>query len=346
MPPGDATELRPPITDWLLRAIDAAPISPVWVALVFVVAYVALSQIGRVLVGDRFVLELDYLWLDGLNGAIVAYAPTALYYLRRATLNDLRELQPVLGYSHAELERVAADITSVPARRLLPTVAVMVVLFAFMPVYDPSFFADGPKTLGDPALTFFMLRNAITGWVVGVALATEFRATAGYAYLGESGLQIDLLDTRPLTPFTRRGLRSAFTWIAGTASVSLFWLSPGAGITNGPIMITILVMIVWSFFHSIRGVHRSIVAEKRRQLELLRAEIRKHRSELLGHGVATQDGGRLAALIAYHDLVERAREWPFDTPVILRLALFVILGLGSWLGGALVEKLLDAVSFG
>jgi hypothetical protein len=50
-------------------------------------------------------------------------------------------------------------------------------------------------------------------------------------------------------------------------------------------------------------------------------------------------------LLAYHDLVERCSEWPFDTPAVLRLALVVLVGLGSWLGGAVVERMLEALGF-
>jgi hypothetical protein len=54
-------------------------------------------------------------------------------------------------------------------------------------------------------------------------------------------------------------------------------------------------------------------------------------------------GGRLADLISYRDLVDRAFEWPWDTPTLLRVALYMSLGVGSWLGGALVERALAIV---
>mgnify|MGYP000099034232 CR=1 FL=1 len=35
-------------------------------------------------------------------------------------------------------------------------------------------------------------------------------------------------------------------------------------------------------------------------------------------------------------------EWPFDAPTLTRFFLYVAIPLGSWLGGALVERLLGA----
>ena len=37
------------------------------------------------------------------------------------------------------------------------------------------------------------------------------------------------------------------------------------------------------------------------------------------------------------------REWPFDLPTLARFALYVGIGLSSWLGAALVERFLDRV---
>ena len=43
----------------------------------------------------------------------------------------------------------------------------------------------------------------------------------------------------------------------------------------------------------------------------------------------------------YHQLVESAREWPVDAANLLRFLVYLFLGLGSWLGGAVVERVLD-----
>ncbi len=34
--------------------------------------------------------------------------------------------------------------------------------------------------------------------------------------------------------------------------------------------------------------------------------------------------------------------WPFDASTLLRFALYTSLGVGSWVGGALVERVLGA----
>ncbi len=51
---------------------------------------------------------------------------------------------------------------------------------------------------------------------------------------------------------------------------------------------------------------------------------------------------RLADLIAYHQLIDRTREWPIDAANLLKFFMYLLIGLGSWLGGALVERFLDS----
>ena len=40
--------------------------------------------------------------------------------------------------------------------------------------------------------------------------------------------------------------------------------------------------------------------------------------------------------------IKSVREWPFDAPTLTRFFLYVAIPLGSWIGGALVERLLGA----
>ena len=79
------------------------------------------------------------------------------------------------------------------------------------------------------------------------------------------------------------------------------------------------------------------------ELDRVRAAIQGDRSSLVDSGIASQaDAVSLADLIAYETRIENVREWPFDAPTMLRFALYLAIPLGSWLGGAFVERLLGA----
>ena len=51
---------------------------------------------------------------------------------------------------------------------------------------------------------------------------------------------------------------------------------------------------------------------------------------------------RLPGLLAWEGRVEAVSEWPIDAATLRRPGIFVLLPLGSWIGGALVERLVDA----
>jgi hypothetical protein len=86
-----------------------------------------------------------------------------------------------------------------------------------------------------------------------------------------------------------------------------------------------------------RGIRRAKEAELgalREELGLLRAGERETPGDLLRNT-------RIAATAALLTTIGNVREWPVDAPVLLRFGLFALLGLASWFGSAIVDRLLD-----
>jgi len=82
-----------------------------------------------------------------------------------------------------------------------------------------------------------------------------------------------------------------------------------------------------------------IAAAKRAELLVVNGLLADARAKLVG---GAGSAGRVADLVAWRALTLGVREWPVDAGTLARSALFVLLGLGSWLGGAVVDRLLDA----
>ena len=69
-----------------------------------------------------------------------------------------------------------------------------------------------------------------------------------------------------------------------------------------------------------------------------------YRFDLTADEVICQElAARLPPLLAYEARVTSVREWPFDTATLARFLVFLLVPLGSWLGGALVERLVDTL---
>jgi hypothetical protein len=176
------------------------------------------------------------------------------------------------------------------------------------------------------------------GWTIyfEVELARRF------SRIGERLTRVDLLDLTPLRPFARRGLRSVLLWVVLSVLISLLFLAPWASEpAEGFLALTfalaaaLLLLPAW-------GVHRRILAAKQAELARIREVIRAGRQALLESGAArVTPPGRMADAVAYEARVASIPTWPFDVSTLLRFAFYVALGLGSWLGAAAVERLLD-----
>ena len=75
----------------------------------------------------------------------------------------------------------------------------------------------------------------------------------------------------------------------------------------------------------------------------IRAAIRRERDAALGAQPSPNDGAGLTALLAYEERIASLSEWPINRRMRLRFGLYLALPLGSWLGGAVVERLLAAL---
>ncbi len=73
----------------------------------------------------------------------------------------------------------------------------------------------------------------------------------------------------------------------------------------------------------------------------MRSAIHRESASRLEAGDAWQaTDARLSDLIVYEGRIASVSTWPFDVSTLLRFGLYVALGAGSWVGAAVVERLL------
>jgi hypothetical protein len=82
---------------------------------------------------------------------------------------------------------------------------------------------------------------------------------------------------------------------------------------------------------------------KASELERVRAAIHRERGAHDADPDPAHLADRIANLLVYERRHEEAREWPFAAFTVSRFVLLVALGVESWLGAALVERVLDVV---
>lgn len=207
-------------------------------------------------------------------------------------------------------------------------------------VYKPNGHSVSLQTATVTSAWFFLMTAALFGEIFR---SLSFLRSDTSVFLSDldDGVAIDLLDISKLDGFGRIALRGALPWLVTGTIVLLLLL--GQKSTElflpliGGLILSATIVFAWPMWR----VHRLIDRAKKAELTRLRREIVETRAQFEMSGqTGDRAAARLAALLALETRVEHAREWPLDMPTIFRFGLYLALPLGSWLGGALVERIL------
>jgi hypothetical protein len=207
----------------------------------------------------------------------------------------------------------------------------LLVGFVFVRSYESGQIADGIYfAIVVPLLLALMARAA--WWTL--RQAREMAATI------DAHLAVDLVERVPAKLAGRVALRGALVWIVGISISTLMFFSPDFAGAVLPVVLGTLVVAGAALLIPVRDVRKRIRAAKQAELAAIDVQLREARAAALAGPGAE---GRLADLLAWRAHVESVREWPFDSSIYARFALYLLIPLGSWLAGALVDWLVNRV---
>lgn len=319
-----------------LRAFALLPVAPIWCGLLLFGALVGGLALYCGVTGLSFRARfLDY---ELLQLVTLAFTPTAAVYAQRGALRDLRDLRPSLDLGAEELAALEASLSRFSPWALRAAGlfgAALASAFAFLPAGWP----DGRPPLGDPVFDWVLARTAFLGFAVGATGYVEIVHGLRFGRLGGRHARVSILDARPLFPLARRGLRSVGVWMGLSMLFAALFFEPWAQLTSAIFTLAFASLAVGSLLIPVWPVHRRLQAERAAELQRIQAALWLARDRNLEPGGQAVDA-RLANLVAYHGLVESAPTWPIGVSTWLRFAAFVAIGLGSWVGAAVVERLL------
>lgn len=329
-----------PYVPLAVRVLDATRLSPGLAAfalfLAVQIAFFAWMNAIDFLQGFRhhgaIVLRYRLYWFEGLSALLVALAALRLRVAPGAAARRVAELRPVLG---------GAPVDLAPPRLLLRALALAGVALAlvFTRWISAAMRAAGEDWPGGVEL-WVLLRNALVFGTVFQCAAYDLHLARGFARAGRAVREADLLDPAPFQPFGRQALQGALLWIALTSLVAFFLFDDLARPWTVSFLAVLAALSLALLVIPASGVRARVRAAKAEEARRVRALLRRARDESLAPGAAKDEGPvRLGALASYLQLVESAREWPFDAPTLVRIGLTLALPLGSWLGGALVERI-------
>ncbi len=335
---------------WTVRLFESVPIAPIWIGILVAFSWLALY------VAYAYQVE----WIGGSGqqswrnlgvavffAAMFGYAPTAAAYGFRGATRDLQALRPALDCSDSEFRELLRGLTRFDGGRLL-IVSIAAVVVGLLTPFSPFMWRTGlTPEFGDAELTWNMLQFMILYGLIARGLYMGSILDRRFSNIGAS-CRVELLDTKPLAPLGRAGLRGARETIGFAALVSLVLLLPLLGyyvplVAVIGFLIAYLGLAVHRLLAPMMGVHRRIREAKRTELERVREVIRaesRSRPEREDHWQSID--GHLSDLIVYETRIESVSTWPVDSSGVLRFTLYVFAGLGAWVGAALMERLLSA----
>jgi hypothetical protein len=348
----DPRSLNREVQDWLLRFCEPRRIPLAAVGVAAAVLYFLLFTSFNFLTGGVLVLFqtlndasegrslVEVFWRsEAVDAALIGYVAVAPYYLRRGALQGLQALRPSLRCSDEVFLGLMRRVGKLQTRYLIPSIAIGVGAGLILTRFDPSIWPGGVRPpMSHPAFVWNVFQNSLLAGLIIRFVATEAAASVVHHRVGRNLVKVDLLNLSVLAPFGRKGQRSVILWIILSSIFSLFWLGPTAGHSNLPSFLSFLSAAGMSFFLAVYGVHRAIHTLRRSTLDRLNEQIRHAVS---GRSVATLEDASLGNLIAYRGLIDGVSEWPFSLSTLLRTGLVVAVGVGSWLGGALMERFVN-----
>ena len=187
--------------------------------------------------------------------------------------------------------------------------------------------------------TAILPMSLLGGWIIGRVI--HFSRVSRNELPMPDSADIDLLQLDNLYAVGRSGLRRALVSLLGIAIGGLILLDTEFGLWGSvPLFGFGLVAGLTLLLRPAREVRSLIRAVKLEDLTRLEPLLRQARDDALS-GDGAQ--GRLTDLMAYRDRVVSTAEWPFDTPTITRFGLYLLIPVGSMVGGALVERVVDTL---
>ncbi len=334
----DESALTLCITPWTVKVYDTLPGKPLWIGIGVATALLLTFILSRLYLSDTEAISGNFRLMI-IHILLTAFAPSAYVYLLSVSKQVASDMAPAFGNgpecqailtrigTHVRWRLILAGLTGI----LVSVYVTTVVTVGSDPWIwqEQNFDAKWMRVLGP----------LFCGWLgcfSYVLVAESSRLSA----LSDSIDSVDLLDLKPYQPLIRQGLTNALSVVGVASIVSLFLLEPGF------VKLLIQLSVPFAFFAWIglmlplSGIRRKIRMAKEQELSWCTQALKTARDQLK---LDIDNHQGISEIIDYKALIEGIRNWPFNSPTLVRFALYLLIPLASMFGGAIVERALDTL---
>lgn len=289
---------------------------------------------------ETFLVELGLMLILGELLFFNVAAMAAHENRTRRTISELRLLPEV---PREGIDRVASALGHYGTGRLVLVALSGLCFAALAPILE--FPIVGNYDAFNPALwSPEVYVHRIVGPLLGVAVALLIHAiisdSVRFWELSREITSIELTDLGRYMPFTNQGLSNAAILIGFVAPFAFVAIVDRYLILVGSITLYGVVAALVGLFLPVWALRERIQKEKVKEATWCHARIPEARAALRESKPGA--GQDLAGLLMYSKEVSEVHAWPIAPGGFGRFALFLLIPLGSWGGGALVERLVDS----
>jgi len=265
---------------------------------------------------------------------MVGYLPMAIYYLEVWTSDHFEMIVSNFSLDHEAIvfPRLLANMVGVTGA------LTMYLLFLHQP--DDLLLLLLPHHW-DADFAFPMVGLVVMGWFMFRFMFLLIWNAIKVSRTARHIRRIDLFDTSLVKPYAQQGVRSSLLAVVSLSVSANLWLDPNSPTLGTVISVLMLVgASVFALLLPTWGIHLRLKALKAVELKQVRRAIASRRDP---ETRTVDDAQQLRADLAIERRLMEISEWPFDAGSYGRVALYVFLGFGSWVGAALVERLLESL---
>lgn len=296
-----------------------------------------------------------YSWAASVSAVLGGYAVAGAAFI---IIRDERDYAEIVEQGGGDIGTAAADYRALGNRRrigirlagLFSALGGFVAMLVTVPGAWQLLGLPGREAVmpeQKAAALWFLIAVPIMFYLLGKGFYFSWHEEAISRLVRQQLIRIDLLRVERLAPLVRMALRRSLLWIVGSTIGSLFFLSNEIDRTVLlPFFFAIASVAILVLVPPLYGIHKRIRAEKERELDRVRGLIAADRDVLLEDAPDAQATSlaleRLPASLALEQRISNVREWPIDLPTLGRFSFYLGIPVLSWLGGALMEKVVDA----
>ncbi len=270
---------------------------------------------------------------------IIAYAIAAFHYTVARSEDAFDDLVPHLEASDLEIDRWRRAISE---RSVRAQVIILVVGIVAGLAHNIALTRTGNlvRVFAENRIDGAVAWGTLLVWIVMMTvMAGEFQIALLFSRLGRR-TRVDLLQPRAITPFARVAVILTLAIIGAQAAFPILWLNTNlAAIASVPGLFATTIPLLFLFALPLLPIHRAIAAAKVAEIERLDGELealtraKQKDPQLIAH---------LVPLLTYRREIESVSEWPFDTGVASRLAIYLVIPPITWIGSAVIQHFVDS----